>query len=54
MFTDSIVTKKKIDEMNVQSEGRPSNVKPIMPPFGHNSLKQLYFQEGPSAGKISV
>jgi hypothetical protein len=27
MIEDSIVVEKKIDEMHVQSEGRPSNVK---------------------------
>jgi hypothetical protein len=54
MIMDSIVTEKKIDEMHVKSEGRPSNVKPYMPPLGHNSLKQLHFQKGSSAGKSSI
>jgi hypothetical protein len=32
MIEDSIITKNKIDEMHVHSEGRPSNVKPYLHP----------------------
>jgi hypothetical protein len=33
MVEDSIVTEKKIDEMHVQSDGRPSNVKLYRHPY---------------------
>jgi hypothetical protein len=44
MIEDSIVTRNKIDEMHVQSEGRPLNVKPYRHP--HYQEKFQGIQEG--------